>query len=75
MIEDSYQFNSNTGLKSRYSIPLTDTEFIIEQHDSIGCFCRILWSTLWNNGVQMHAKYLTKAWGGGREHRGIFSYS
>lgn len=45
MLDDSYQFKGDTELKPRYSIPLKNAEFIIEQHDPIG-LCGLRYGTV-----------------------------
>ena len=57
MLTDSSQFTHDTSVKARYTIPLDEAEFIIEQHDEIGIHTRMLWSTLYDKDGALFCKY------------------
>lgn len=57
MLTDSDQFTHDTSVKARYTIPLDEVEFIVEQHDEIAIHTRILWSTLYDKDGALFCKY------------------
>lgn len=62
MIVDSTKFIQDTNLKAQYSFNMQEVEFIVEQNDEngIGLFCRMLWSTMYDDKGALFCKYTSE---------------